>query len=351
LIQTSSILKKVMLLFFVVAGLIIAKDFLIPIFIGTILATMLLPVCNWLERHTFNRLLAVITSFFILVLLIGFIASLLSWQVNNISNEITQIKEQGIHFFISIQKYILQHFNISMVEQSKLINEQQNKFFAFTTSMLGVITHVLTSFLLILIYVFLLLYYRSHLKKFILKISNNPNTETIISKVTLVSQQYLIGLGKMIFLLWIMYGIGFSILGVKNAIFFAILCGILEIVPFVGNITGTIITLLAAIVQGCKLPILAGIVITYGSVQFIQGWFLEPLFLGPQVKLNPLFTIIALLVGEIIWGIPGIILAIPVMAMVKIICDNIEDLHPIGFLLGEVKKDKIPEKKLNINTV
>lgn len=349
MIQTSSILKKVMLLFFVVAGLIIAKVFLIPIFIGTILATMLLPVCNWLERHKFYRILAVITSFFILIFFIVFIASLLSWQVNNISNEITQIKEQAINFFITIQKYILQHFNISIIEQSKLINEQQNKFFAFTTSMLGIITHILTSFLLILIYVFLLLYYRSHLKKFILKISSNPNTESIISKVTLVSQQYLIGLGKMIFLLWIMYGIGFSILGIKNAIFFAILCGVLEIVPFVGNITGTVITLLAAIVQGCKLPILGGIVITYGSVQFIQGWFLEPLFLGPQVKLNPLFTIIALLVGEIIWGIPGIILAIPVMAMVKIICDNIEDLHPIGFLLGDVKKDISTKKKLVFN--
>lgn len=330
-----------MLLFFVVAGLIIAKDFLIPLFIGTIVATMFLPVCNWFEKHKMNRAFSVIISFIIIVIGLLLFISLLSWQISNIVKEVTQIKLKIFDFLIPIQKFVLEHFHISVIEQSTLLKEQQDNLFAFSTSIFGSILYICSSLFLTLVYVFLLLYYRAHLKSFILTISKNPNTSTIISKVTKVSQQYLIGLSKMIFLLWIMYGIGFSILGIHNAIFFAVLCGILEIVPFVGNITGTTITLFAALVQGSKLPILGGIVITYGSVQFIQGWFLEPLFLGPQVKLNPLFTIVSLIVGEIIWGIPGIVLAIPVMAMVKIVCDNIDELHAFGFLLGEVKIEKV----------
>lgn len=143
----------------------------------------------------------------------------------------------------------------------------------------------------------------------------------------------------MIVCLWIMYGIGFSIIGVENALFFAILCGLLEIVPFVGNITGTTLTVLVTAMHGAEFSTLVGIVITYILVQFIQGWVLEPLILGPQVKINPLFTVLALIVGELLWGISGIILAIPLTAILKIICDHIEPLKPYGFLIGEIETD------------
>jgi len=167
--------------------------------------------------------------------------------------------------------------------------------------------------------------------------------EIMMHDAALISQQYLLGLSKMIVLLWIMYGVGFSAIGVENALFFAVLCGLLEIVPFVGNITGTVLTVLISAVHGASLSLLGGIVITYVIVQFIQGWILEPLILGPQVKINSLFTIIALVLGELIWGIPGIILAIPVTAMLKIVCDQVESLKPYGFLIGEIKMSKKEE--------
>jgi len=211
---------------------------------------------------------------------------------------------------------------------------------------------VFLNFFLTLVYIFGLLYYRGHIKKFLLMLaipSNRIEMEKVIYRVAKVSQQYLLGLSKMIVCLWIMYSIGFSILGVKNAFFFAILCGLLEIVPFIGNITGTTITVLVSAVQGASLPILFGIVVTYGIVQFIQGWVLEPLIVGSQVKINPLFTIIALVIGELIWGIAGIFLAIPLMAMFKIVCDHVESLKPYGFLIGKIETVNLqfkPTKKI-----
>ena len=144
----------------------------------------------------------------------------------------------------------------------------------------------------------------------------------------------------MIVCLWIMYGIGFSIIGVENPFFFAIICGLLEIVPFIGNITGTTITLMVTAIQGASLFTLVSIIGTYGLIQFIQGWILEPIIVGSQVKINPLSTIVALVLGEIIWGLPGVFLAIPLIAMIKIICDHIEPLKPYGFLIGEVNSKK-----------
>jgi predicted PurR-regulated permease PerM len=167
--------------------------------------------------------------------------------------------------------------------------------------------------------------------------------EFIIDGAGKVSQQYLVGLAKMIGCLWVLYGIGFSICKVPNAIFFAILCGFLEIVPFVGNITGTTITLLVSAMHGAESMTLIGIVIVYGVVQFVQGWLIEPLVLGRQVKINPLMTVVVLVIGELVWGIPGIFLAIPLSAMLKTVCDHVEPLKPLGFLLG--KADTKQEKK------
>jgi predicted PurR-regulated permease PerM len=210
---------------------------------------------------------------------------------------------------------------------------------AFATSL----SSILGSLVLILVYVLFLLYYRSHLKQFILKLSGinqREEMEKVIYIVAHVSQQYLVGLSKMIGCLWVMYAIGFSALGVKNALFFAFLCGILEIVPFIGNITGTSLTILVSAVQGESVPTLIGIAAVYALVQFIQGWILEPIIVGSQVKINPLFTIIALVVGQLLWGVPGIFLAIPLIAMFKIVCDHFESLKPIGFLIGETESRK-----------
>jgi predicted PurR-regulated permease PerM len=167
--------------------------------------------------------------------------------------------------------------------------------------------------------------------------SKREEMQFVIYNATQVSQQYLLGLSKMIVLLWIMYAIGFSSIGVENAFFFAILCGFLEIVPYVGNITGTLLTVLVSAIHGASPTLLFGIVLVYGIVQLIQGWLLEPLILGPQVKINPLFTIIVLVIGQLLWGISGILLAIPLTAIFKIICDHIEVMKPYGFLIGEIE--------------
>jgi len=207
----------------------------------------------------------------------------------------------------------------------------------------GSAVSVLTNFILVLAYFFLLLYFRSHIRHFILKLfppSQQSEVSKVLSSVTRVSQQYLLGLSKMIVCLWIMYGIGFSIIGVKNALFFAILCGLLEIIPFIGNLTGTTLTVLVAVVQGAGVPLVLSIIGVYMLVQLIQEWILSPLILGSQVKINAFTTVLALVLGEIIWGIAGIFLAIPLIAMFKIVCDHIESLKPYGFLIGEIVSRK-----------
>ena len=347
----SSVIKKITIVFLVVAGLYFAREFLIPLCIGGILATLFLPFCNWIEKKKIPKGVAVLLSLLGMLSIIVMLISLVGYQVSELVADAEILKEKAIASGTRIQKYIFDTLSISVKEQDKIIKNEQPSYANIMQAMLGSMASFVTSIILILVYFVFLLFYRNHIKSFLVQLaakSQQDEMSEVIQSVAAVSQQYLIGLSKMIFLLWIMYGIGFSVLGVKNAIFFAILCGILEIVPFVGNITGTTLTVLVAAINGANAEVLIGIVIVYGIVQFVQGWILEPLVVGAQVQINSLFTILALVLGELLWGIPGIILAIPLTAMFKIICDHIEPMKPYGFLIGEIvtpkKKIKIIEK-------
>jgi predicted PurR-regulated permease PerM len=341
--SSTSTIKKLLIVFLVFAGLYFGKPFLVPLATGAVLAALFLPVCKWLERKKWPKGLAALSCVFILLLVIAGIVALLSWQVSELTQDIAMLKQKGREIIQRTSEYISGHLGISEKKQQQLMEDQQGSAGKLVPFMAGSLVYAVTYFILTIVYIFLLLFYRSHINEFVLKLfkqEQRKETQQVISSIVTVGQQYIVGLAKMIFGLWIMYAIGFSIAGVKNPYFFAILCGLLEIVPFVGNLTGSTITLLMSAVQGASLATLGGIAITYGTIQFIQGWVLEPVIVGPQVKINPLATILALVIGELVWGIPGIFLAIPLTAMFKIVCDHIEPLKPLGFLIGKTRAER-----------
>ncbi len=335
--------KKLFILLFVLVLLYFGKNFLMPLAIGGVLATLFLPLCKWLEGKKIYKGIAALTCLLLLLLVILIAIGLLGWEISELNNDFALIKQKTSETATGVQEYIFFHLGISVEKQAQILKNEQPSISGIMQKVGGSFTYVFTNFILILAYVFLLLFYRGHLRQFVLKLTGKSDQEkmiTIINSVTEVSQQYLLGLSKVILCLWILYGIAFSILGIKNAIFFAMLCGLLHIIPFIGNIIGTLLTVLVAAIQGASFPILAGIVTTYGVIQFIEGWVLEPLVLGHQVKINPLFTIIALVLGELLWGISGVFLAIPLTAMLKTVCDHVEQLKPFGFLIGEIENKK-----------
>lgn len=344
LTTSSSLIKKLFLLFLIITGLYLAKPLLMPLAVATVLATLFFPFSNWMEKRIkIPRALSSALCLLVLLLIVAGIGAMIGWQISELTNDYNLMKGKLMDNVERVQEFIYKYIGISVKKQTKILNSQEPLINTIVPWVAGSLTSIFTHFIFITVYVLLILYYRSHLKVFLLKLSppsQKSEADRVIHRVASVSQQYLIGLFKMIICLWIMYGVAFSLLGIKNALFFAFLCGLLEIVPFIGNIVGNLITILVASVNGASAFVLLGILGSYGVIQFIQGWVLEPFLVGSQVKINPLFTIIALVIGELIWGIPGIFLAIPVMAMFKILCDHIEPLKPYGFLIGETTSAK-----------
>jgi len=342
-IASKAVIQRLSLLFLVIGGLYFAKGLLIPLCIAGILATLFLPFCKWMEKKKVPKVLAVIICLLVLLITIGGVGALLTWQINELTKEFSMLSEKIVEIVNLIQRYIFTNFGITPKKQSQMLGNEELSITGIMQVLAGSFVSIFTNFVLVLAYIFLFLYFRTHIRRFILKLippAQQTEMSKVLTSVTYVSQQYLVGLTKMIVCLWIMYGIGFSLIGMKNALFFAILCGLLEIVPFIGNLTGTTLTVLVAIVQGAGLPLVASIIGVYMLVQLIQGWILSPIILGPQVKINAFTTILALVIGELIWGIAGIFLAIPLVAMFKIVCDHIESLKPYGFLIGEIETKK-----------
>jgi predicted PurR-regulated permease PerM len=334
------------------------RDVIIPFCFAALLSMLFLPFNRRLERNGVHRGFASLISVLIFVMVVAGLVALLVWQMSDLSKDLSGIEQRVSQYVDQARQYISKTFGVSEDQQKKMMEKQQSsgggQLSGVVTGIMSSMFSIMVNFILVLVYTFLLLFFRTHIRKFVLKLvrpEDQAKSRSAMDKGSLVAQKYLSGLAMMIACLWILYGIGFSIVGVKHAIFFAILCGVLEIVPFVGNITGTALTILATVAQGGQMNVVIGILIVYGLVQFFQTYILEPLVVGAEVNINPLSTILVIVIGETLWGVAGMVLAIPLLGITKIICDHVEPLQPYGFLIGQEKKkddSKIKDKLLHL---
>ncbi|MGI8892529.1 MAG: AI-2E family transporter [Bacteroidia bacterium] len=340
-------LKVLLLLFLLIAGAYFGRLFFIPLAFGMLLSMLFLPVCNWLERRNVKRGIAALLCTLIIMIFLGGIGGMLWWQASELAKDSDQIQQNVNTVISNVQQFVQKTFGLTQREQKEKIDEQQSSMFQIAFSVTMVLFQLLLNIILVLVYVFIMLFYREHIKKFLMKLFNRNekgDAQTVITNIAVVSQQYLWGLTKAIIILWIAYSVAFWFIGVKNPFLYAFICGLMEIIPVAGTLLGVSITVLGSFAQGADSNIVIGIIIAYGIIQFVQSYFLEPVIIGGQVRLNAFVVILGLFAGELIWGIPGMILAIPLLGMVKIIFDNMVELKPYGYFLGEVKDQKKGKK-------
>lgn len=338
--------QVLLFLFLLISGLYFAKPILAPLCFALLFSLLFMPLCRRLDAFGIPRGLSIVICILLFLAIVAGIIFLITWQVKDLVSDLTGIQNKLSQFMDDIKNYISVHFGISKGKQEQMMKVDNPD--TLVKSIGGALMNTLLDFILMLVYVFFLMFYRRHFRKFILKLipkSETAHAEDAISEIEKVSQHYLTGMGLMIASLWVMYGIGFSIIGLKNALFFAILCGLFEIVPFVGNLVGNILAATMAITQGGGTSMVIAVLITYSSIQFIQSYIIQPLVVGGEVNINPFFTIFGLILGDLIWGITGMVLVLPMLAIAKIIFDHVDALKPYGFLLGNPPKKQSKIKK------
>lgn len=336
---------KLLLLGLVIAFLILAENILIPFTIAVFFTFLLMPVSQKFEQWRLPKVLAILLSIVMAFAVFGALLYFLYAQVLSFVNDWPVLLKTLSVKWENIQQFVSETFHISRIEQqawiTTKIKENASTGGIMVLGIFSATTSFLASFTLIPIYIFFLTLYKDKIKEFIRLIAKEDKNEhalMVVKKVSRVSQKYLVGLFFDIIILSVINSTGFLIMGLPHAILFGVLASMLNIIPYIGVMIGSILPITMAFLTKDAFGYTLGVAAVCFITQFLDNNFITPNVVGGSVSINPLSATIALIASALIWGIPGMILSLPLTGMVKVLCDNVEPLKPYGYLLGEEVK-------------
>jgi predicted PurR-regulated permease PerM len=323
-----------------IAALILAKQLLIPLTLGLFLSLGLSPLVERLKRWGVNRVLSIFITFIVGIAVLAGIMYTIGFAINNFVDNVPTYAT-AVEQNISVTKSILMDkLALTEVELTSKIQQYMN-LSGWGLSIASIIVtatgNILATFGLSLVITFFLLLYRERIKKFFELVADKNRQEeilTIVRKSFRILPRYILGLLLVIGIMTVLNTLGFWLIGVKSPLFWGIIVSLLNVIPYVGTIIGFgAVTIFALIVSGPLTALFT--IIMFLVVQFVDNNFLTPRITGGQIAINSLAAIIFIIIWGMIWGVVGMVLALPILGLIKIICDTFVPLQPIGYLLGD----------------
>ena len=326
----------------VVFFMYIARALLIPLAFGVLFTLMFLPLIHFFERWVKHRVPAILLTFItVLVPLLGLLTAL-GFQFYRLIEGIPAIGARLQQGLLSVLDWIQARWSLEAIDVQQwiqgnvatLINTPLN---VLTTS-LSLSTTFIAGMALSLLYSFFFLLYKASFRNFFLY-QFGPHTRgearVLLYELQRVTREYLYGLVLVICILGILNGAGLWLIGINYAFFWGFLAALLAIIPYVGTTLGGTLPFLYALATTTTFWQPAAVVALYFAIQQIEGNFITPKVVGSSVKVNPLIAIIALIAGGLLWGISGLILAIPTVAAVRVVFNHFRYLQPAGALMSD----------------
>lgn len=320
---------------------VMAKELIDPMIFGFLFAVLLLPVSNFFEKKC--RLPRSASSFLSILLLVAFIGGimyLIGAQISNIANDWPMLQGQVKDSIANLQNWVQGTFHINAHKQITYVNSTADKIMASGTAVLGTTFGAVSSLVLfyvfILIFTFFILFYRKLLFRFITWVFSDENKTIvvdIVENVQKILRQYILGLMIEMVIVSGMAITIFYFIGIKYAALLGIIVGVFNIIPYIGIFSALLLSTVVTFATGTISQTLTVAACTIG-IHAVDANFLLPAVVGSKVRLNALISFIGIIIGEMIWGLSGMFLSIPVIAIFKIIFDRVESLKPWGYLLG-----------------
>jgi predicted PurR-regulated permease PerM len=325
------------------AILIFAKSILIPLGFALFMSFILYPLTKKLESWGLNKILAAFLSILTVILIIGGGIFLFSTQLIGLSTEFSNFQDRIIRAFADVTLYINKNVNIisnlGKTELSDKIKDWLTESTGFLVSKTFTTTTTFLAGLLgTIIFTFLILIYRNGLTQALMGFSPADKSERVLKmfkSVQQVGQKYLSGMIFLIIIIGLANSMGLWIIGIDNPFLFGFLGAVLSIVPYVGTAFGAIIPILYAFVSYDSLWPVIAVAILFWAVQLISDNFLSPKIVGGSLHINALVAILSLIIGALVWGVAGMILFLPFAAMLRVFCEEYEELKPIALLIGD----------------
>jgi predicted PurR-regulated permease PerM len=332
----------------IMLGIYLGQDILVPLALAGLIAVLLRPVEAWLMRLGVPKLLAITLAVLLAVVIVSAVAVVLSLQLADFSDEWPKLKRNINEFYRDARRWIRREYSVSYSKQAEYLKNAQTKtlenFQGAET--LGVVTGPLATLILIPIYAFLLLYYRTMLLHFMVVLfaeKHKPRVLEILGEIKSIIQSYMVGLLLETAVVAVLNSVGLLMLNVQYAVLLGIMAAILNLVPYIGGLVATALAVMVTFISHPDAHTLVGVVGVFIAVQFVDNNLLVPFIVGSKVKINALVSIVGVLVGGALAGLSGMFLSIPAIAMMKVVFDRVDGLKPWGILLG----DQTPEQANN----
>jgi len=330
---------------------VIASDIIMPVLMAFFISIMLVPIYRFLRKYKVPEALAIVLPILMVVIFVGAIAWFFSSQVGTLVQDFPQIKKNVSLHLHSLSEWISRVSHYSTTEQIAFINKKSNDLLSMAGGMASGAAVTLSSVFvfvgLLPIYIYLLLFYKDILLRFIFmwfKTEDHPKVKDAIYETESIIKSYLVGLLIQVTYMTVLLGGILMLLGIKHALLIGVIFAILNLIPYVGallgNIIGVLLTLTASATLGPVITVLAVI----AGVQFLDNNILMPRIVGSKVKINAFVSILGVIVGGSMAGVSGMFLSMPLIAVLKVIFDRTDMFKQWGVLFGDERPTKSPMK-------
>jgi predicted PurR-regulated permease PerM len=352
------IVKLALSLFSIVALtyiLWIGQAILAPLFLALLVAFLFVPFADFLEKKLrFRRSFSSIFSVIIVLIILGLLGRFFSSQLADFSNDIPLLEYQFNKTTDTIQEWVNQTFHIDSDKQFEYIDLGIDKLLSSSGEILSFTLSFFTSglafFVFFIFFFIFILNYRRLLNSFIINVFSNEHKDKVrevVGEVRRMTKSYMLGLCIQVTLVAVLTSSSLGVLGVKYALLLGVLTGLLNVIPYIGMITSLLFASFIAFATSGPIMSLY-VVIAYAAVHLIDANIILPFVVGSKVKINALFSFLGILIGEHLWGISGMLLCIPALAILKIIFSHVDSLKPWSLLMGEASSSKRAKRKIKI---
>jgi predicted PurR-regulated permease PerM len=326
-----------------VFSLFVLKGILIPFSFAMIFAILLNPLVTKFRKAGLGNAMSILIAMLIAIIVFAAIMYFLSSQIAGFAESFPALRDKFGVILNQLKIWVQQSFGISIAKQVELLNEAVNSSKGFVGQTVGTAIGTLVVVFILPVYIFLLLFYKTLILNFLFEVfaeENSKQVSEVLGQTKYAIQSYMVGLLIEALIVAILNSTALLILDVKYAILLGVLGAILNMLPYIGGIIAIALPMLIATVTKDGYSTQLGILIAYIIIQFIDNNFLIPKIVSSKVQINALISIIIVLLGGALWGVPGMFLSIPFVAILKIIFDRVEGLKPWGKLLG----DEVPTR-------
>lgn len=321
--------------------LYLGKTLFIPMFFGLLVAIVVYPICKRMEDLGLGRSFSIGVLLSVVTILGAALLFLLYVQIQMFQKDVPEISARLKPLIASLQDWINTRFSITIAMQDEWLNSSFRNLFNNAGAILGntISSTIATLFMFFMIPIFtaLFLYNRGSFVKALQVVVGEryrQQLEAILKEVVNTYFNYIKGMIAVYIIVGILNSLGLLALGIRHAILFGMITAFMTIIPYVGIVISALLPISVAFVTKDSIWYPLGVIGVFVFVQYLEANVIFPKVVGMQLNVSTWATLVAILAGGIIWGVSGMVLFIPFVAILKIVTDHIESMKPLNILLS-----------------